>query len=65
MYSAINVSVLSLAVNLSGGIGPSLLRFIRRCSVIARGRVPLWANWTVASFVGAWVQRMVAAACVG
>ena len=26
------------------------------------GRVPEWANWTAATFVGAWVQRMMVAA---
>ena len=62
MYSAINVKVLGLAMNLAGGVGPTLLRVIRRCSEIAGGRVPVWANWTAATtFVGAWVQRMVSA----
>ena len=23
--------------------------------------MPVWANWTAATFVGAWVQRMVSA----
>ena len=66
MYSAINVKVLGLAMNLGGGVGLTLLRVIRRCSEIAGGRVPVWANWTrlllqAATFVGAWVQRMVSA----
>ena len=63
MYDAtINaVSVLGLAINLAGGVGPYLLKVIRRCSVIAGGRVPVWAIWTAATFVGAWVQRLVAA----
>ena len=52
MYATINVSVLGLAINLAGGVGPSLLKVIRRCSVIAGGRVPMWANWTAATFVG-------------
>ena len=64
MYSAINVKVLGLAMNLAGGVGPTLLRDIRRCSEIAGGRVPVWANWTAATFVGAWVQRMVSAAVI-
>ena len=61
MYDSIKVSVLGLAINLAGEVGPSLLRVIRRCSVIAGGRMPVWANWTAATFVGAWVQRLVAA----
>ena len=48
-------------MNLAGGVGPTLLRVIRRCSEIAGGRVPVWANWTAATFVGAWVLRMVSA----
>ena len=32
--------------------------------MIAGGRLPVWANWTAATFVGAWVQRMVSA-CAG
>ena len=50
-------------MNLASGVGPTLLRVIRRCSEIAGGRVPVWANWTAATFVGAWVQRMVSAEC--
>lgn len=43
-------------------MGPSLLRVIKRCSVITGGRrVPVWANWTAATFVGVWVQRMASA----
>ena len=57
MYDSIKVPVHGLAINLAGGVGPSLLRVIRRCSVVAGGRVPEWANWTAATFVGAWVQR--------
>ena len=47
--------------SLAGGVGPTLLRVIKRCSEIAGGRVPVWANWTAATFVGAWMQRMVSA----
>ena len=65
MYASINVKVLGLAMNLAGGVGPTLLRVIKRCSEIAGGRVPVWAarNWTAATFVGAWaaLQRMVSA----
>ena len=50
MYSSINVKVLGLAMNLAGGVGPTLLRVIKRCSEIAGGRVPVWANWTAATF---------------
>ena len=32
MYASINVKVLGLAMNLAGGVGPSLLRVIKRCS---------------------------------
>ena len=46
MHDTINVSVLGLAISLAGGFGPSLLKVIRRCSVIAGGRVHVWANWT-------------------
>ena len=42
MYAgSINVKVLGLAMNLAGGVGPTLLRVIKRCSEIAGGRVPV------------------------
>ena len=65
MYASINVKVLGLAMNLAGGVGPTLLRVIKRCSEIAGVRVPVWANWTAATFVGAWVQRMPCFGCSG
>ena len=47
---------------MAGGVGPTLLRVIKRCSeIIVGGRVLVWANWTADTFVGAWVQRMVSA----
>ena len=39
MYAAINMKVLGLAMNLAGGVGPTLLRVIKRCSEIAGGRI--------------------------
>ena len=46
------------------GVGPTLLRVIKRCSEIAgrpgRGAA-VWTNWTDCCLTAAWVQRMVSA----
>ena len=47
------------------GVGPTLLRVIKRCSEIAGGRVPVWANWAAATFVGAWVSAEDGFGCSG
>ena len=61
MYASINVVVKGLAVNLSGGIGPSLHALIKRCAELAGGLLPSFADWSAPTFVAAWSQRMVIA----
>ena len=39
------MGVMGLAVNLAGGIGPSLHTLIKRCEVLAGGRLPPFADW--------------------
>ena len=61
MYASINVVVKGLAVNLAGGIGPSLHALIKRCAELAGGLLPPFADWSAPTFVAAWSQRMVIA----
>ena len=53
--------VKGLAVNLAGGIGPSLHALIKRCAELAGGLLPPFADWSAPTFVAAWSQRMVIA----
>ena len=62
MYPSINVVVKGLAVNLAGGIGPSLHALIKRCAELAGGLLPPFADWSTPTFVAACrSQRMVIA----
>ena len=53
MYATINVVVMGLAVNLAGGIGPSLHALIKRCEVLAGGLLPPFADWSAPTFAAA------------
>ena len=63
MYEPIGVSVLGIAMNLTGTAGPAMVNFVKRCCTLAAGRpLPNWANWSAGtSSVGAWLQRMACA----
>ena len=61
MYASINVVVKGLAVNLAGGIGPSLHALIKRCAELSGDLLPPFADWSAPTFVAAWSQRMVIA----
>ena len=53
---------MGLAVNLAGGIDPSLHALIKRCAELAGGVLPPFADWLAPTFVAAaWSQRMVIA----
>ena len=49
-----------MAADLAGGLGPNVIKIIKRCEVLAEGRLPEWANWSHgSSFTAVWRQRLI------
>ena len=60
MYEPINIKAVGMAADLAGGLGPNVIKIIKRCEVLAEGRLPEWANWSHgSSFTAVWRQRLI------